>query len=150
MPTSKPRVSITLEPHQAEVLERVARAQGSSISALVRELVEAVEPGLRRVADLAEAAERASEEQRDALRRAVLRIDEEVAEPLLAALGVGGEAWARVDDAIRATTGNPPGSNQGGNSGRHLTAVGPEIPGITRKNNVRAGGTLAGPRTSPR
>lgn len=127
MATSKPRLTITFEPHQAQTLERVAALDGRSVSALVRELVESLEPGLRRVAELGEATQRATEEQRAEIRAAVARIDQELAEPLAEAMGMSLAVMRELDELTQGPTG-PPASNQGGQVLHRLVAVGTRKP----------------------
>lgn len=71
MPTKKPRVQVTLEPHTHEVIERLAALQNRSRGAIIAELVEAVEPSLARTVALLEAAAAAPDQVKDGLRSVV-------------------------------------------------------------------------------
>lgn len=59
MSTTKPRITITLEPQHHELLQRMAAYQGQSMSSIVVELVESVAPVLERVCAAIEAARKA-------------------------------------------------------------------------------------------
>lgn len=59
MATTKPRISIMFEQDQYDVLSRLAAVQGSSVSKIIRELVEAFTPVLGRLTGFLEAAEAA-------------------------------------------------------------------------------------------
>lgn len=62
MPTTNPRVNVTLSPSLDLLLQRMAAYTRTSKSQVLRELLEAAEPGLQRAAALMEAAERASDD----------------------------------------------------------------------------------------
>lgn len=64
MATTKPRITITLEPEQHEILRRLADLQGTSMSKIVTDFLGEVTPVLLNVADTLEAAQRASLEAR--------------------------------------------------------------------------------------
>lgn len=57
MATTKPRLTITLEPGTYATLKRLGGVQGRSVGAIVREVLESVEVPLGRVADVLEALE---------------------------------------------------------------------------------------------
>lgn len=67
MPTSNPRVNVTLPPSLDDLLTRLARVEDSSKSQVLRELLEAAEPALRRAVALMEAAEGATKAVRSGL-----------------------------------------------------------------------------------
>lgn len=95
-----PRLTVTFDEEHWTTLRRLARVQGRSASAIIRELVEAVEPGLRRAADLGEAAAEATDDELDALRRAVAQVDEELALPMASALGLATRVIEETDDIV--------------------------------------------------
>lgn len=64
MPTAKPRISVTLSEEQAGVLQRLSRAQGRPVSAIVHDLLEQATPLLDDVAATLEALEAAGEAAR--------------------------------------------------------------------------------------
>jgi hypothetical protein len=67
MPTANPRVNVTLPPSLDDLVSRLARVEGASKSQVLRELLEAAEPALRRAVALMEAAEGATEAVRKGL-----------------------------------------------------------------------------------
>lgn len=71
MPTVKPRIAITLEPEQHEVLARLAALQGRPMSRVVAELVAEFTPVLARVVGTMEAAVHAQASVRANIRKAV-------------------------------------------------------------------------------
>ena len=76
MATTKPRITITLEPKQHELLQRLAAQRNVSMSSLVSELVEAVEPSMRRVSSLMDRASKAPEMVREGIVDAVERAEQ--------------------------------------------------------------------------
>lgn len=75
MATTKPRITITLEPHRHELLRRVASARGVTMSSVVAELVETVAEPLERMCVVVEAANRAPGEVEAGLRQAMTAVD---------------------------------------------------------------------------
>jgi hypothetical protein len=71
MPTSKPRIAITLEPEQYDVLKRLAAAQGGSMAGIVSDLLDEMLPVLGRVVDTLELARKAQGEVKESVRAAV-------------------------------------------------------------------------------
>lgn len=69
MPTSKPRLTVTLEPHLYELLRRLASLQGVSASSILVDLLGTVEPVMERVCVSLENANNASKGINDNLRR---------------------------------------------------------------------------------
>jgi hypothetical protein len=69
MATKKPRITITLEPSQHAVLERLSRLQKQSMSGIITDLLSEVTPMLAKAADAMEAAMRSGAEVRAKLRR---------------------------------------------------------------------------------
>lgn len=61
MATKKPRLNLTLEPQRYELLKRLAEQQGTSMSAIVVELLDTVAPVLERVCVAVENARKAQE-----------------------------------------------------------------------------------------
>lgn len=64
MSTTKPRITITLEPDQHDVLRRLAYLQRTSMSKIVTEFLGEVTPILANVANALEAVQRASSDAR--------------------------------------------------------------------------------------
>lgn len=71
MPTTKPRVHVTLEPHTHDVIERLATLQGRTRGAVISELLDSVAPAISRTVKLLEAAASAPETLKDNLRSVV-------------------------------------------------------------------------------
>lgn len=67
MPTINPRVNVTLSPSLYALVESLAKYQRISRSMVLRELLEAAEPGLAQVVAMMEAAEEMSEAARQRL-----------------------------------------------------------------------------------
>lgn len=71
MPTTNPRIAVTLSPEHYRVLRRLADLQGRSMSRIVGELISEMAPSLDRVADVVELAAKAQASVRDEIRAAV-------------------------------------------------------------------------------
>jgi hypothetical protein len=78
MATEKPRITITLEPAQHEVLKRLSALQGGSMSKIVSEFLGEITPILEKVADSLESAKRASADARARFVRAAEVAEEEL------------------------------------------------------------------------
>lgn len=86
MPTAKPRITITLEPHAHEALSRLSRTTGQSMASVVTGLVDAALPSLVRLAVVMERAASAPQEVRAGLVAAVERAERDVLPGLMASL----------------------------------------------------------------
>lgn len=93
MAAARPRISVVVDESTLETLRRVAVVQGRSVSSVVGEMCQELEPGLRKVAELGEAYAAMSEAQKASMRLAVESTDERVARPL-------GEALEAVQSAF--------------------------------------------------
>jgi hypothetical protein len=82
MPTSKPRVIVTLDPHVHETIQRLADLQGRSRGKVISELLEAVHPPLMRTVALLEAAREAPEQVKSGLRGTIEQMEHELQESL--------------------------------------------------------------------
>ena len=78
MPTSKPRVTVTLDPETYRVLHRWARLQKRSIGKVVSELLDSVIEPLDRAADLMEAAANAPDEVKRGMVEAMVSVESDV------------------------------------------------------------------------
>ena len=87
MPTAKPRITLTLEPHAYEVLSRLAAANRQPMASIVTEILDAAIPSMERVVAIVERAATASEEVRAGVVAAVERAERELMPTLLAAAG---------------------------------------------------------------
>jgi hypothetical protein len=86
MPTKKPRITITLEPHAHEVLARLSAASGDSMSEIVAGFVDLAIPSLERVVVVLERAKAAPQEVRAGLASALDRADRALMPALVAAM----------------------------------------------------------------
>lgn len=75
MPTTNPRITVTLNPRQHEVLTRLSAASGDSMSQIVSGFVELAIPSLERVVLVLERAKAAPQEVRAGLVAALDRAD---------------------------------------------------------------------------
>jgi hypothetical protein len=82
MATEKPRITITLEPEHYAILQRMAKAQGGSMSRIVTDMVSELAPMLDRVAMSLEAAAKAQQGMKASIRRAAEQAEEDM-RPLL-------------------------------------------------------------------
>lgn len=87
MATTKPRITITLEPQRHELLRRLAEYQGVSMSHIVAELVESVSPVLERVCVAIENARKAQSGVRENLVRVAEESEKALMPHLEAAMG---------------------------------------------------------------
>lgn len=68
MPTSQPRISVTLNPESSHALKRLASAGGGSQSSIVADLLNMAAPTFERLATVLELASKAQASSREALR----------------------------------------------------------------------------------
>ena len=102
MSTTKPRITVTLEPRHHEVLSRLSAASGDSMSQIVSGFVGLAIPSLERVVVALERARAAPEEVRSGLLAALEKADREMM-PLLEA--TSGQADMFLADFERAAEG---------------------------------------------
>jgi hypothetical protein len=143
MPTTNPRVNVTLSPSLDALVARMARLQEVSKSQVLRELLEAAEPALQRAATFIEAASRARaevlggigqslEQAQDSLERNMHRelskLDAMTADLVDQAEAVKGRRRRRAASPavappqLRPEPQNPPASNRGVKSARQAVA----------------------------
>lgn len=98
---SSQRVSVAVAQEDYEVLQRLSKLNGQSMSAIVGELVHSVAPSLSRVADILQAASTAQGDFVQHLQK-VVEEGEAFLSPLVSA-GVDGldEVTSQVLDAVR-------------------------------------------------
>lgn len=75
MPTTKPRITITLTEEQHQLLQALAGFQGASMSSIVVELLETAVPVLGRVVAVMEAASKAPQEMLNGLKESMERAE---------------------------------------------------------------------------
>lgn len=99
MSTSKPRITVTLEPHAYEVISRLSAVGGESMSALVSQFVEVSLPSLERLVVVLERARSAPEEARAGLAAAVERAERTLLPALMNAQDMGDMFLGDVESA---------------------------------------------------
>ncbi len=104
MPTTKPRITVTLERHAHEVLARLSAASGDSMSEIVAGFVDLAVPSLERVVVILERAKAAPEEVRSGLSAAIDRADRVLMPAIQSALD---QADLFISDATLATVREP-------------------------------------------
>lgn len=86
MPTKKPRITITLEPHSHEVLSRLSSASRQSMASIVTDILDTAIPSLERVVVVLERAATASQDVRDGVAAAIERAERDLMPSMLAAI----------------------------------------------------------------
>lgn len=159
MATKKPRVQVTLTTAQHELLLRLAKLQGRSMSSVIAELFEQVHPVLERVAVVLQAAVRAQESMKQGLRESTEQAERDLRPHLAAAMGQLDLLEAQFDvagtdgreRAQRATsrrdprpvtrgsggTQRPPGGQRRRTNGRGVESLGAAIASAVRRGPVR-------------
>ena len=94
MATTKPRVTITLEPHVYETFKVFASAQGLRVSQCLAELLTEVEPSIRKTCALLVAAQAAPKETLDSIRGTFEGFAKQVDD-------AAGGAQSALDEALR-------------------------------------------------
>jgi hypothetical protein len=97
MSTTKPRITITLEPQVYEVLRRLSAASGDSMSAIVTNFLDVAVPPMERMVVIMEQAKAIPDEAKESLRGAILRAEAQV---LPAAAAVIDQADLFLADAL--------------------------------------------------
>lgn len=109
MATTKPRVTITLEPHVAETFRVFAEAQGTRSSKVISELLTEVEPSIRKTLAILLAAKDAPKEVLNDLRKSF----DDVAKGVEA---LADNAYSQLDDVesqLGLSLSQPPYINKG-------------------------------------
>lgn len=89
----KPRVAVTLSDEAREVVQRLAELENTSMSKIVTGIVESFLPTARQLADLGEAAQNATAEQKARLTALMQQVEAEV-------LGKADDASTAFDDVL--------------------------------------------------
>lgn len=122
MPTSKPRITITLTEHQHHVLSALAKLQKMSMSGIVVDFLESTMPVLERLSVVLESAANAPKSVRDQIRQSAEdaekqygHLPSELRGQLDFMIGVAGGAAALPSDVVPPAAGEegPPTSNRG-------------------------------------
>jgi hypothetical protein len=122
MPTTKPRITVTLTDHQHEVLSRMSGLSRTSMSAIVVDMLDTALPMLERVVSMMQAAADAPQQVREGMVASFERAERDLLpqlngmmgqlEMLLAPGGVPALAGARPG-ASAPKGARPPTSNRG-------------------------------------
>lgn len=86
MATSKPRITVTLEPRTYEIVSRLARANGQSMSRVITDFLHVAEGQMERAVAILEAAAGASDQAKEGVRRTLQRAESALVPALLEAL----------------------------------------------------------------
>lgn len=122
MPTLKPRVQVTLEPHTHEVIERLSVLQGRTRGSIIAELLDSIAPTLGRTVALLEAAQAAPGEVKRGLRAVVEDVHQELIE-------VSGDMSAQLDFILDSLGSEAPA----GGVDPHLVTRGSGIPPLAEE-----------------
>jgi hypothetical protein len=87
MPTMNPRIQVTVKPSQYQLLKRLAKLQGRSMSQVLAELFDQIEPVYERVAVVLQAAVRAQDSMKQGLRNATEEAEAEMRPHVARAMG---------------------------------------------------------------
>lgn len=125
MPTHKPRINLSVTPELYELMKRLGKVSGKSMSSAIVEILETSRPVLERVVVVGETAQKVQQEARGAMRKRVEESEAAIAAHVEAAMGQVdmflGELEGRVNHAKqqqadeRATVGGrrPPAGRVG-------------------------------------
>jgi hypothetical protein len=120
MSTTKPRITVTLEPRTYEVVSRLSAAGGESMSQIVSQFVDLAVPSLERVVVILERAKAAPEEVRSGLSVAIERAERDMLPGMLASVD---QFDMFLADAERATS--PSARRRASGARRGRTAAAP-------------------------
>jgi hypothetical protein len=87
MATKKPRIQVSLKTSEYELVKRLAKLQGRSMSQVLSELFEEIAPVYERVAVVLQAASRAKVSAHEGMRQAAEQAEAEMAPHVAAAMG---------------------------------------------------------------
>lgn len=87
MPTTKPRIQVSVKPSQYALLQRLAKLQGRSMASVICELFDQMEPVYERVAVVMQAAVRAQESMKEGLRESTEQAERDIAPFVAQAMG---------------------------------------------------------------
>lgn len=104
MSTTKPRITVTLEPHTYEVLSRLSSVGGESMSGLVAQFVEVSLPSLERLVVVLERAKSAPQETLAGLASAVERAERTLLPALMNAQGMGDLFLSDIGETLKPST----------------------------------------------
>ena len=111
MPSNKPRINLTVSQQRYDLLKRLAELQGRSMTAVVNEVLDQVEPVLERVVVVLEAASKAEDEARTGLKESAEKAERDLAPVIEQALS---QFDMFLQEAQDQTGSDPHSSNHGG------------------------------------
>lgn len=132
MSTTKPRITITLEPKQYEVISRLAALQKGSMSRIVSELLAEVTPMLEKVCDTMAIAVKANDDMKARIFKSCEEAEQDM-RPLVEAVTNQLDMFA---GGVRAAVGAGAGAADTGNDGSDGESPRPVITGATKPNGT--------------
>lgn len=108
MPTAKPRVNITLDQDTYDTLKSFSEATGQSMSSVLGDMAKEAVPMLQRAVQLAEQLTQATTAHREAVRREVEQIDQQVQDTRTELLNALNQATLPPHTNRGVTPTNPP------------------------------------------
>lgn len=112
MATTKPRLALTLEPEQYQILQRLAAVQGGSMARIVSEMLSEMLPMLTKVTEAMEAAQKAHEGMKASIRTAAEQAERDM-QPLVATAIAQFDHFARQMDRLVESGGGTPVDHAG-------------------------------------
>jgi hypothetical protein len=100
MSTTKPRITVTLEPRTYEVIARLSAVGGESMSQIVAQFVDLAVPSLERVVVILERAKAAPEKVRAGLAASIERAEADMLPAMLSSVG---QFDMFLEDAVRSS-----------------------------------------------
>lgn len=127
MATTKPRITITLEDDVYETVKGMAEAQGCSMSAVVSELLTAVNPAQKRILRAVQSAAALTERERAKTVAGLERAEQQITMAL--------EPLFELVDCVGASP-QPPHSNTGVTTPNPRPPTNPKIPSNPRRERL--------------
>lgn len=100
MPTAKPRITVTLEPRIYDVLHRLSKAGGESMSKIITDFLGVAVPPMERMASLIEQANQAPKNTLDELAASLARAESQIVGGLVKAQGEIDKVSSVLEDAL--------------------------------------------------
>ena len=109
MPTTKPRINLTVEPEVYEIYKQLSELQGRSMASIITELVTETLPHMRTMLSIMQVA-------KELPATTIQRISQEfdlAEKQALEMMGQVGTSLDQCNDALKAARSNPPYTNRG-------------------------------------
>jgi hypothetical protein len=106
MATTKPRITVTLDPDVYGTLRNLAAMQERSISSLIAETMDMVHPVNKRVLEIATRASRAQQKSKESFRNSLTEAEKSASK-------MAGDLFEMLDQMAASEGGQPPHSNTG-------------------------------------